>query len=88
MDHTCVRFVEIEVPHSEQLFLKVSRNNKNLMASSVGYHKYARMDLDPKGFNQLYAIVHELMHVIGFEHMHQYYDRDKYVEVDLRRIPR
>ena len=81
---TGVRFVKRTAVHAGQSFLYVKRGIAGL-SSTVGCHRFKPncMTLNPdcKNFQLPYSIVHELMHVLGFCHMHQNEQRATHLRV-------
>uniref|UniRef100_A0A182LRL3 Metalloendopeptidase n=1 Tax=Anopheles culicifacies TaxID=139723 RepID=A0A182LRL3_9DIPT len=56
-------------------------------SSSLGYHGgQQRVQLQPNGCLGLGTIIHELLHTLGFVHMHTASDRDFYVDINYDAI--
>ncbi|KAI1290325.1 Astacin-like metalloprotease toxin 1 [Halotydeus destructor] len=78
---TCVRFVK----HSnEKDFLTIQSGQG--CSAHVGRLGGEQMMTLGRGCENVGIMVHELMHVIGFYHLHQRYDRDKYLHVHWNHI--
>ena len=76
---TCVRFPKRTI---EPVYLQVRRTN-HCQSATPGYTSKSSMKLNPYLINfwNPYVIVHELMHVLGFHHMHSYKQRDQHVKM-------
>lgn len=44
------------------------------------------VELGPGCYNWPTLVFHELMHVLGFQHMHERADRDKYIDINFNNI--
>lgn len=49
-------------------------------------HNMQNVFLNTPGCMEVHFIVHELMHALGFQHMHMAPDRDDYIHVDLNNV--
>ncbi|XP_031567488.1 astacin-like metalloprotease toxin 2 [Actinia tenebrosa] len=84
MSKTCIKFV----PRTNQnAFITFVKDNNGRCASyGVGYYGYSyKVVLAERCWYQG-MIVHELGHVIGFEHEHTRPDRDKYITIKWNNI--
>lgn len=80
-DSTCVRFVERRHEHDyvtlfggQGCYAHVGRRGgRQLLSLGRGCENHG-------------IILHELMHVIGFYHLHQRWDRDKYLHIHWQNI--
>lgn len=72
----------------------LSRDYVNIGSGSGCYSVIGRMGGGPqilslgRGCDAHNTILHELLHAIGFEHMHSHRDRDTYLKIHWENIPR
>jgi hypothetical protein len=76
-DKTCVRFVQRNNEH-DYIFIKRAPGQKDLCSSVLGYEGgQHRIVLNDYCVEEQGIIVHELMHVLGFDHEQSRADRDQ-----------
>lgn len=79
---TCIHFVE----KSDQADHLVIKANGTGCASWVGRIGGSQLvSLDHNCFT-LRLVIHELIHALGYTHMHNHQDRDKYVKIHLQNV--
>lgn len=85
-DQTCIKFrrtYDMNIKHC------IIRRPKSGCSSSLGYplkpYTHSHLNLS-KGCLVKKGILHELLHALGFYHMHQVPDRDEYVEIVYENI--
>ncbi|XGW31201.1 hypothetical protein V3C99_009844 [Haemonchus contortus] len=79
-DRTCLKFVE-----------NATATNRIKVISGVGCYSYVGMrggeqELSLAGCNIAGSVVHEFMHALGIQHMHQRSDRDKFVIINMANV--
>ncbi|XP_065644181.1 astacin-like metalloprotease toxin 3 isoform X3 [Hydra vulgaris] len=81
---TCIKFVPRT---NENVFLTIERVNVYPCFTPIGYvqAKSARM-IFGNSCTQKLVMIHELLHVLGFEHEHQRVDRDIYITVNMSNV--
>ncbi|XP_050080892.1 zinc metalloproteinase nas-14-like [Anopheles maculipalpis] len=81
---TCIRFV----PRTTQKgFSYITTSSATDCSSYVGYHGGQQtLNLNPNGCLYIGTIIHELLHTLGFLHMHTASDRDFYVDINFDAI--
>uniref|UniRef100_A0A182YPE0 Metalloendopeptidase n=1 Tax=Anopheles stephensi TaxID=30069 RepID=A0A182YPE0_ANOST len=81
---TCIRFV----PRTTQKgFSYITTSPQTDCSSYVGYHGGQQtLNLNPSGCLYVGTIIHELLHTLGFVHMHTASDRDFYVDINFDAI--
>lgn len=84
---TCIKFRRTSNRLEKQCIIQ--RKPKSTCYASVGFpmkgYNYSHLNL-PKGCMVHKGIQHELLHTLGFFHMHNVPDRDKYVKVLYKNI--
>ncbi|KAL8601480.1 hypothetical protein ACOMHN_000422 [Nucella lapillus] len=84
MRHTCVRFK----PASPYTHNRIVFVNGNGCASNVGMSRDPQEVVLSRGCRIKGVVIHELGHVLGFNHEHTRPDRDNYVRIRWENIPR
>ena len=83
----CVFFKRLDVKSKRKDFVHV-KPSKKTCSSEVGYRgKRQTVKLAPWCIKRG-AILHEFMHALGAQHTHMRRDRDKYVKIYMRNIPK
>ncbi|XP_022214967.1 seminal metalloprotease 1 [Drosophila obscura] len=83
---SCVRFVEAEKPSDHKYFVNLTSDEDGCYCEDIGWRNQrlkvnlAINDLD-NGCFRMGSIIHELLHVLGFEHQHVAHNRDEYVRI-------
>lgn len=80
--HTCVRF---DVRGYEKDYVTIYSGDGCSSRMGKGGGKQ-ELSLAKKGCLSTGTIVHELIHVLGYDHMHSSYDRDNYVNIKIENI--
>ncbi|KAG4074614.1 hypothetical protein HA402_004485 [Bradysia odoriphaga] len=84
-DKTCVRFVNASNDHKDYIFVHDSGNKK--CTSKIGrIGGKQQLKLTNHCMLARRTCVHELMHALGFNHMHQRYDRDNELSIRWENI--
>ena len=82
-DRTCVAWVYRK---AEKNFVKV-KDGSGCVSESLGASGGEQfVELGPGCYQYPALVFHELMHAIGFEHLHQRWDRDKYLTINMSNI--
>ena len=69
-------------------YITINRNNESECNSHVGpYFSKGKVNLDPKKCKKSH-ILHEFMHTLGFNHEHQRFDRDSYINIHRSEVKR
>jgi len=87
MFNTCIEFREIDPNEWLPVRLNISSGSGDKCSATVGWNPSwpRRLNLGDGCFH-IGIIVHELMHVIGFNHMQKRHDRNEYVTVHSSNI--
>lgn len=80
--YTCVRFVE-RVYEKDYIKLHSGDGCSSRMGRSGGMQE---ISLQKNGCLSSGTIVHELIHALGYDHMHSSADRDNYVNINYNNI--
>lgn len=81
---TCIKFLFDFDPRSHPIYLNVVPDKAGVCTAWVGYIKGATMTLAPNC--NKFPIVHELLHALGFQHMHTAVERDNYININWNNI--
>lgn len=84
---TCVKFQFNADPSSQPNHLYIIKSDgPGQCSAAVGYiRQQSKLKLDP-GYCQKGSIIHELLHVLGFYHMHEAAERDNFIEINFNNI--
>ncbi|XP_062556317.1 zinc metalloproteinase nas-14-like [Armigeres subalbatus] len=83
-DVSCIRFIPKLENHINYVLITADASG---CWSSLGMHGGEQyMNLDPRGCMQKGAVLHQLMHVLGFIHPSSRPDRDLFVKVELDNV--
>ena len=79
---SCIKFVK----HRKQENFITIFSAKNKCSSNVGFLNRGEQKIDLAKMCGLKNIIHELLHSLGFHHMHQSPDRDSYLQIQWDNI--
>ncbi|KAI1305820.1 Zinc metalloproteinase nas-6 [Halotydeus destructor] len=83
-DNTCVAFVYRQ---NESDYVHITKGNSGCASECIGKcGGNQTVSLSQGCFEYPTIDLHELMHAIGFEHLHQRHDRDDYITINLKNI--
>ncbi|XP_062715626.1 zinc metalloproteinase nas-14 [Aedes albopictus] len=83
-DASCVRFTPKQDHHHN--FVLITREASGCWSSLGMQGGQQQMNLDPRGCIQKGAVLHQLMHLLGFIHPDSRPDRDLYVKIQLNNV--
>ncbi|KAG5673248.1 hypothetical protein PVAND_003311 [Polypedilum vanderplanki] len=82
-EYTCIRFV----PRTNEVdFLNIAPTDDGCYSKLGRVGGPQLVSLQKNGCFKLGIIMHELIHTLGFVHMHSDYDRDRYVRINEENI--
>lgn len=80
--HTCVRFIDRTNETDFVFIYSGSGCSSNL--GKIGNQQ--RVSLKKKSCFRRGTIIHELIHALGYKHMHSHYDRNNYIDIKWNNI--
>ncbi|TKR76399.1 hypothetical protein L596_017540 [Steinernema carpocapsae] len=83
-DKTCIRFVPRQSGEGDYLFI----GKVDGCFSEVGRTNGVQVLSLDNGCMEYATIIHEMMHVVGFYHEHERWDRDNYIDIIWQNIDR
>ncbi|KAK0414737.1 hypothetical protein QR680_011593 [Steinernema hermaphroditum] len=83
-DKTCIRFVPRQSGEADYLFI----GKVDGCFSEVGRTNGVQVLSLDNGCMEYATIIHEMMHVVGFYHEHERWDRDNYIDIIWQNIDR
>ncbi|KAI1306284.1 High choriolytic enzyme 2 [Halotydeus destructor] len=83
-EKTCIAFV---FRKNEGDYISISKGKGGCVSESIGKSGGKQfVNLGPGCFEYPTVVYHELMHAIGFEHLHQRNDRDRYMDIRMQNV--
>ncbi|KAJ6640792.1 Zinc metalloproteinase nas-8, partial [Pseudolycoriella hygida] len=81
---TCINFVNRTTQRDYVIVRDGGKGKCGALVGRVGGPQY--LSLTPPCMRKLKTCVHELIHILGFHHMHQRYDRDFFMDIKWKNI--